>query len=93
MKLSLPELLAQHRQREQLSKELAAEKIGISVRQYSRWAAGQSKPSREGLKKIAAALQLDLDELSPPPPKQTTTTDRLEHIETKLDRVIKHLGC
>lgn len=93
MKLTLSELLAQHRQREGLSQEEAAEKIGVSARQYSRWAAGKSKPQRDSLKKLVAALRIDPDELIERPVARPTTAERLEKIEAKLDRVINHLGC
>ena len=88
---TLPERLLNWREGNKLSQEEAAELIGASARQYHRWETGQAVPYKYNLKRIAATLKIDFEELLDRDPSKPTTNERLTALETKLDEALNRL--
>lgn len=60
LKETLPALRKLHR----LSQEALAEKVGVSRQAIAKWEAGDSEPTLEKARLLAAALEVTLDELT-----------------------------
>lgn len=88
-----------------LSQEAAARLVGVSVRQWQRWEAGDSVPYPRNLGIIADTFSFDVgqfyeseiaEKAETPNPFPASNEDqelreRLERVEAKLDRVLRAL--
>jgi transcriptional regulator with XRE-family HTH domain len=85
--------LAQARKQKRLTQEGAAQKIGVSVRTYSDWERGISLPRPSNLTEIERVLEVDTRAVYFENPAQNgLPSERLDRIEDKLDRVLRHFG-
>ena len=90
--------LIELRDEHNLSKEAAAQRLGVSHRHYIRWEQGQIEPRRSSLDRVAAGYGITVSELiASVEDRSSTLADRLDRIEQALflllqDRGLVHAG-
>lgn len=86
------ERLLELRERQGLSQEDAARKVGITHRQWQRWETGASMPYPRNLDAVASAFGIGVGEFFDAEPTQMSDVSQLDRIEAKLDEVLALLG-
>lgn len=75
-----------------LSQEAAAHEVGVTSRQWQRWASGESEPRASNLARISERFDVPASELigaAAGEPKQLDRIERrLEDLDAKLDQII-----
>ena len=79
-KAQVQERLAQLRDTYDLTQEEAAAKVGVNLRQWQRWEAGDSRPYTRNLEAVARAFGVSTDDI-------------LGASETQLDRIERRLDA
>lgn len=90
--------IKERRQELRLRQPRVAERVGVTLRAYQAWEAGDSGVSYENLEKLAEALEADPDwilrgprEPAPDPFQPSFTTKQLVLLEAKLDLLLRHV--
>jgi transcriptional regulator with XRE-family HTH domain len=87
------ERLAILRERQALTQEQAAAKVGVTLRQWQRWEAGQSMPYPRNLELIASRFGFSVaDFFDAEPDLGANGQSQLERIEAKLDLLLAALA-
>lgn len=88
------ERLLELREQNGLSQEQAAQKVGITHRQWQRWEQGESMPYPRNLDLIASRFGLSIAEFFDEEPIVVAAdrADQLDRMEDKLDAIMDHLG-
>jgi len=84
--------LLELRERQGLSQEDAARKVGITTRQWQRWETGESMPYPRNLDLVASRFGISVSEFFDEDAPTIPKPDQLDRIEAKLDKIIEHLG-
>jgi transcriptional regulator with XRE-family HTH domain len=84
------ERLRELRERQGLSQEDAARKVGITQRQWQRWESGDSMPYPRSLDMVASTFGISVAEFFDPAEPVVDTT-QLDRIEGKLDELLSLL--
>lgn len=86
------ERLLDLRERHGLSQEHAAQKVGITHRQWQRWEQGESMPYPRNLDAVASAFGISItDFFDPAEPVLDSDPAQLDRIEQKLDAILSRL--
>ena len=85
------ERLRELRERNGLSQEDAARKVGITHRQWQRWESGDSMPYPRSLDMVASTFGISVAEFFDPP-EPTVDQSQLDRIEGKLDQLLALVG-
>ena len=83
--------LLQLRERQGLSQEDAARKVGITTRQWQRWETGESMPYPRNLDMVASRFGISISEFFDEETPATLEPDQLDRLEAKLDALLSHL--
>ena len=81
------ERLRELRERNGLSQEDAARKVGITHRQWQRWESGDSMPYPRSLDMVASTFGISVAEFFDPA-EPVVDQSQLDRIEAKLDQVL-----
>jgi len=85
------ERLRELRERQGLSQEDAARRVGITHRQWQRWESGDSMPYPRSLDMVASSFGISVAEFFDPPEHAAVDVSQLDRIEEKLDEAISRL--
>lgn len=86
------ERLLDLRERHGLSQEHAAQRVGITHRQWQRWETGASMPYPRNLDAVASAFGISVaDFFDADPAVEVADVGQLDRIEAKLDELLSRL--
>jgi transcriptional regulator with XRE-family HTH domain len=86
----IAERLGELRERDSLTQEQAAAKVGVTLRQWQRWEAGESVPYPRNLDAVASRFGITVAEFFDP---EEGAVDRVTVLEAKVDELEKKLDA
>lgn len=81
------ERLSELRERDSLTQEQAAHRVGVTTRQWQRWESGESVPYPRNLDQVASAFGISVQEFFDGPPDGS----QLDRIEALLEELLSRL--
>lgn len=84
------ERLTELREQHNLTQEQAAQRVGITTRQWQRWESGESMPYPKSLDSVASKFGITVQEFFDGDPE--LGPGQLDRIEAKLDAILAYLS-